>query len=277
MTFSRNLILIRQVCMVLSEALANRRWARMHAPFEHVRAENVFVPHFYEKLEAAFTGLLDNGLTDKRQPLHFSRSIPNFDAYVARIPADQSCPLDIFLCREWHDLLAGLFAVKGLGYVNAELHHHPVHSASGSIHTDLNPGWFVQRSEEQKLVVSDNGICNYRTGKTSQIEVPAIRTIRAVAMLFYLANRKWRDGHGGETGLYASKDADVESPPASVVPHNNSLLAFRCAPNSFHSFLSNKRYARNCIVLWVHASYEDAVSQWGERAIIQWPKGASTQ
>jgi len=264
--------------MILSDALANRRWARLNAPFEHIRAENVFAPHYYSQLEAEFNSILDNGFSEKRQALHFSRSIPNFDAYVARIPTGQSNPLRIFISREWHDVLTELLGVNGLGYVNAELHHHPVRSSSGFIHTDLNPGWFVRRSNDEDLTVSDNSMCNYRTGKTDQREVPVIKTIRAVAMIFYLGNKNWKEGHGGETGLYESKQATVEIPNVFVPPHNNSLLAFRCTPHSYHAFVSNKKHPRNCIVLWVHASYDEAASEWGEQAIAQWPtRGASSR
>ena len=260
--------------MDLSAILKNRRWAAASYPFPHIHAADVYQPSFYQSLEASFQALLSLGLSETPAQGKFSRMFRGYDAYGAKLPAASDDPLRIFVSREWHDLLAGLFNVKVTGDMNAELHHHAVGSSSGRIHSDLNPGWFLGQAEPGSLNLSDNEICSYKFGDVragANNKLP-IQRVRAVAMLYYLANPKWRSRHGGETGLYEFEDSPIDAPAVAIPPLNNHLVAFEVTPHSFHAFLKNKRSPRNAVVLWLHRTYEDAVSQWGERSIAKWSR-----
>jgi hypothetical protein len=257
----------------LSTVLHNRRWILADCPFSHVSCTEIFQPDFYQALENSFHTILSLGLSETPAKDKFSRIFRGYDAYGAKLPAANDDPLRIFVSREWHDMLAGLFNVKVTGDVNAELHHHVVGSSTGRIHNDLNPGWFVGEAEPGSVNLSDNEICSYKFGeRRSGEQRTPVQRVRAVAMLFYLANPKWRSRHGGETGLYEFEDSAVKTPAVAIPPVNNSLIAFEVTPSSFHAFLKNKRSARNAVVLWLHRTYEDAVAQWGERSISKWSR-----
>jgi hypothetical protein len=251
--------------------LKNRRWVAASYPFPYVYAADVFQSSVYRSLEASFQSILDLGLSQTPAKGKFSRMFGKYDAYGAKLPAASDDPFRIFVSREWHDLLAGLFNVKTTGDVNAELHHHAVDSSRGRIHSDFNPGWFVGHAETGSVNLSDNEICSYKFGKLRAGEQkPPVQRVRAVAMLYYLANPKWRPRHGGETGLYEFEDSAVTAPAVAIPPLNNHLVAFEVTPYSFHAFLKNKRSPRNAVVLWLHRAYEDAVAQWGECSIVKW-------
>lgn len=257
----------------LSRVLQKQSWALVEDPFPHIRAANVFTEDIYRSMEVAFleTQQASPGSSEKKRS-GFSRSIPTFDALIGKIPDEVHNPLRLFVSQPWHDLLASLFAVNATGDMNAELHHHPVGSGSGRIHNDLNPGWFPEAQQPGEINLSNNRLCSYKYGTTTDPSVRPVERVRAVAMIFYLANPRWRHGDGGTTGLYRTNSDPVDVPFDAMPPVNNSFVAFACTPFSFHSFISNTRSVRNSVVLWLHSSYNEAVSQWGESVILKWPK-----
>ena len=258
----------------LELALGNRRWIESRHPFPHVRATDVFNDKLYEELADAFLSLLKTESTSNQRGSTFAKTITTYDAYIGRIPRSQNNPLRIFLSRPWHDMLAKLFKVPATGDVNVELHHHQIGSLNGRVHNDLNPGWFTGEAEAGMTNEPGRGRGSYKFGPPAVAEESAHQRVRAVAMIFYLANPVWKAGDGGETGLYRTSSDGVEAPIVAVAPRNNSFVAFECSPFSFHSFLSNSRTERNAVVLWLHRPYREAVSCWGEKAIVHWPKGA---
>lgn len=256
----------------LDVGLYNRRWLRCLYPFLHYRAERVLEPQLYASVEAQFQHFLSLGLYEHRKPQCFSRTSAAFDAYMLDLWPELNGPLQIFLSQAWHDIVAGLFGVTVTGDILCSLHHHAVRSRSGKIHNDFNPAWFAcDKTSPGCVNVAQLDVCNYRTGQAD----PGTRvreTARAIAVIFYLGNQPWKSGDGGETGLYASAQASVESPAAMVPPTNNSLVAFECTPFSFHSFIKNRKYPRNSVILWLHRSIEDALGQWGRHSIAYWPE-----
>jgi 2OG-Fe(II) oxygenase superfamily len=170
--------------------------------------------------------------------------------------------------REWHDLLARIVGVTATGDVSASVHHHDPGGASGWPHNDLNPGWFAEPAAgPDEVRLAAEGDVGYHHG-TRPEGVPARETVRAVSLLFYLANPPWSPGDGGETGLYESVRAD--RPSVAVPPVNNSLVAFECTPFSYHGFISNHRAPRNSVVMWLHRDRGEAVERWGEQSIVSW-------
>jgi hypothetical protein len=243
--------------------LAHRRWVRRTRPFPHVVAQNVFVPQVYTELEAAFNRIL------REHPEAFRRDMAGYDAAGAALDRYRDGPLGLFASRPWHDVLAASAAVACTGDISASLHHHEAGSRSGWPHNDLNPGWFPAGAPPaDRVQVPGDGPVSYHRG-TRPHGVEARETVRAVSVLFYLANPPWQPGDGGETALFASGDRG-RGPAALVPPVNNSLVLFECTPHSWHAFCSNPRTPRNSLVMWLHRPKQDVVTHWGEHSIVRW-------
>jgi len=240
---------------------------RRSAPFPHVLAQEVFAGEVYAALEAAFKTLLAAPLQ-----AHFNvgpfRHRSAYDVYSVGFTPRMTGPLSLFVSRAWHDMLAAVLGMTVTGDINGGLHHHRVGSASGRVHNDLNPGWFLHADDGAGTNVSDER-CDYHSGATQEPELIVQERVRAAAVLFYINNPPWRAGDGGETGLYLS--ASDSEPAASVPPINNTLLLFEVTPYSYHRFLSNRRNERNSIIMWLHRTKPEAVSRWGNK-IVYWPK-----
>jgi len=245
----------------LGDLLDNRRWVRRAEPFAHAVAHDVFVPEFYAELERQFITLM------AEHPEAFHRDMKGYDAAGAVLREGQDGPLGIFVSREWHDLVAAVAGVAATGDVSASLHHHGPGGRSGWPHNDLNPGWFGGQPVDGEIILAGRDGVSYQTGD-HPAGVPARRTVRAVSVLFYLANPVWSSGDGGETGLY--RGLRDRQPVAVVPPINNSLLLFECTPYSFHGFVGNRVSPRNSLVMWVHRDYDEAVARWGEDSIVRW-------
>jgi hypothetical protein len=198
----------------------------------------------------------------------FTRGIPGYDVTAMPLTRENAGPFEIFMSRPWHDLLARMFEVDATGEVNVSLHRHAVGSASGSPHNDLNPGWFVPGDPDGDIVVHSPRCCDYRTG-ASKTGDPTVERMRAVAVIYHLANPKVRT-IGGETGLYRSAGDSVDRPLVMAPPVNNSLIAFECTPFSYHAFLTNRTNVRNCLVMWLHRPKQYVLDHYGEARIVGW-------
>jgi hypothetical protein len=259
----------------LASIINQRRWQYCARPFPHFVAYDVFNRHFYSELDTAFGELLGRGLSEGKESGRFSRSISDYDAYAVTFDYGMLPAFQVFISREWHDMLAQLAAIPATGEVSGGFHHHLPGSRSGEIHNDLNPGWFVDSVDIGQLNLSRSDLCDYNTGAVNGSGVQVHESIRALAVLFYLHNDPWREGDGGETGLYEYRRQSVLEPSKAVPPVNNSLLVFECRPNSFHSFIQNRRAARNSMIMWLHRPKRDVVQRWGEEAIIGWGGSAT--
>jgi hypothetical protein len=238
-------------------------------------AYDVFTPEFYAEIDAAFGGMLGHGLSDGHDPARFSRNIRNYDAYSMNFDGNMPEPFQLFISNEWHDMLAQLARIRATRDVTGGFHHHRLGSRSGEIHNDLNPGWFLDAPDAGGVNLSRNELCDYSTGHVNGHGVQVHESVRAVAVLFYLHNPPWRDGDGGETGLYAHSSQAVDNPTKVMPPVNNSLFMFECRPDSYHSFIQNRNGHRNSIIMWLHRPKPDVIQRWGEDAIIGWGGHAS--
>jgi hypothetical protein len=219
-------------------------------------AEDVFKPEFYRLLAAEFQAIVAR---------YFAK---HPETFTFKMPTTPRSPFALFTSMAWHDLIARLMCIDATGDVDAGLHHHEPDGPGGHIHNDLNPGWFVGAGRDGRVNLSNPQRCSYYHGPRPGVE--ARRTVRAVAMLYYLANPPWSPGDGGETGLYKSRDDGIKNPSAVVPPINNTMLLFECTPYSYHGFIKS-RNQRNSIIMWLHRSDAEVVERWGEEAIITWP------
>jgi hypothetical protein len=246
----------------LVDVIENRRWWRRSDPFPHIVAQNVLQHRVYEMVRTAFRELLgtDGG-----------GYLAGHDIHGRTLTSDYQGPLQLFVSRPWHDLLARLTRVPATGDMNCGLHHHRIGSASGFPHNDLNPGWFLGRPAVDGIRLPEATRCEYTTGQLLSATPHRPReTTRAAAAIFYLDNPPWTPGDGGTTGLYRNASDPPDHPVAIVPPVNNSMLIFECTPFSYHGYIGNHRHPRNSIVLWLHRPREDAVRRWGEAAIVDY-------
>ncbi|WP_437294876.1 2OG-Fe(II) oxygenase [Sorangium sp. So ce426] len=257
--------------------LSGRRLWQRARPFPHIVGEGVLAPDVYRDVEEAFRSELCRGLGEAAAtspPTHrFARTVPGYGAHVKALTRETTGALALFVSRGWHDMIAGLWGIEATGDVDAALHHHPVGSGDGWVHNDLNPGWFVDQPKADGVNLSDSALCNYQHGPADPLGSSSLvprETVRAAALLFYLANDPWSPGDGGETGLYSSLHSPVSRPAAVVPPLNNSLLCFACTPFSCHAFLSNRRSPRNSVILWLHVPRAQAEARHGARSIEPW-------
>jgi 2OG-Fe(II) oxygenase superfamily len=253
----------------LTEALANRQWIRRILPFPHVVATRVFVQDFYCQLEDAFRAVIARGLSEQPSGSRLSRNIPGYDAYSLSLNGPGLEVFGVFQSWAWHGVLAGLFDLNATGHVNAGLHRHRPGSADGWVHNDLNPGWFADTENRDGVVVARHDLCSYTRGTPASPQVHVVQTVRAVAMVYYLANGPWPEDEGG-TGLYKTWDQPVQEPDVVVRPVDNSILIFECTPFSFHSFIGGNVRPRNSVIMWLHRPRTDIVARWGESAIRDW-------
>jgi hypothetical protein len=245
----------------LIEIIANRRWKRRLEPFPHVIATDLFVPAVAEEIDTAVRKVLEE------QPLD---SMVNYDAAGWGFGPDLDWPLRLFVSDEWRRFIARVVGTETSAYVSGAVHHHEISGADGRPHTDLTPVYFADVEPTGGVVQPRSDLVNFKSGRALVDGVRVIRTVRAVSILYYTANPPWRPGDGGETGLYRRRSDPVDRPAASFPPINNSMLAFECTPNSFHSFMSNRVSERNSITMWLHHSDTEAVDRWGERAMDRW-------
>ena len=250
------------------ELLSGRPWIMRDKPFAHYLAADVFTSAFYRELVREYRELLGRGLAETKSTEMFSR-MSGFDAYgfpLQQVPAGSR--LSLFTSRPWHDLLVRMTGVPGSGHVRAGLHHHLPGSAAGGVHNDLNPGYFEKAAVPGEVVVPGQTF-SYHHGLNSakQASPGIVATVRALAVLIYLDNPGWQQGHGGETALYRDPRA---GPVVLVPPKDNSMLIFECTPWSFHQFCSNPAGPRNSVNMWLHRPWPDAVQRWGEGAIVRW-------
>lgn len=258
----------------LKSMLNNVEWERYKYPFPYVYATDVFTPQVYEKLDTQFKTFIANGLSEggsAAQPV-LSRTMKGYDAYGLSLDRDNAGPFSVFLSTEWHDMLNNLFDIKGTGYINCGLHYHLEGSKTGWIHRDLNPVWFYTKGEG-RIRCPNHVLCNYKNGHGPIPDNEKIQVVRGVVMLYYLNNDGWKPGDGGETGFFIENHPRRDWKPyglpslsiRKVPPINNSIVIYECNTKSYHTFLSNVRNTRSCLIMWTHRSMEDA------QEAFRWP------
>ena len=255
----------------LADILLNRRWRRSNEPFPHVIVKDVFVPSVVAAIQTSVRQIKMRGLGSPGDPAKLTRNMSGYDAYGLSLNSETEYPLGLFLSQSWHDLLKGIFSIDATGHINCALHYHAPGSANGWIHNDLNPGWFGSPANDESPAPANPSECSYTHGSLDGAISPAIETVRALAMLYYIDNgSEWLESGGG-TGLFKLADQSIENPDVVVPPVDNTLLAFECTPISYHAFLGPNPRPRTCIIMWLHRPRDTVAARWGLGSICGWP------
>jgi hypothetical protein len=254
--------------LVVADLLAGSRWLRASDPFPYVVAHDVFTGPVHRELTSHYRSVAARGLSETLDSTHFSRSLGgDYDAYGVSLGAMLPGPLELFAAPQWHAFLNALFGVRGTGHMNIGAHRHLRGGRAGCVHNDFNPVYFPADQAGQ-IRLPEPASCAYNDG--SGPPGARIEVVRAVAMLYFLANAGWNPGDGGETGLYDRPDAAPSRPVVRIAPRDNTLLAFECTPSSWHAFMPNPGAERNCIILWTHRTLDDAVARWSAKDLVRW-------
>ena len=237
-------------------------WWFYSKPFPHVVATNVFVPAVQKALEAAYETV------GKIEGLGWAR--PDFSGFTITAFGDRhKAMFPVFLSPEWLQLFARLVGMGVTNDVDGGLHHHTVGSSSGWVHNDNNPGWFEPRNDGE-VNFCDRSRWNYKTGEVLAPGAKPVMRVRAASMIYFLGNGDWKEGDGGETGLYEHAHQPVLQPSKRIPPIDNSLLLFACSPYSWHAFLSNIRKPRRTVILFLHQEAAAFEARWGRNSLVRW-------
>jgi len=235
-------------------------WVRHREPFHHIRAEDVFEPDTYNRLTAEFQEVLKNTRDGRTQALVFRPPSNNYDAMICGLDARGAARFYPLFEQSWLEHLASLDGLGDPRVVDAALHHVPRGSRSGYIHTDFCSAWFDRSNENDTPRFPVRTLTDYFSGFPRSPEARPVEYIRVLTMIYYLANDGWKNGDGGETGLFSSVSGKGQR--ALCPPKNNSLLVFECSPHSFHALQGNAGRDRNSVILWLHSEVARVQERW---------------
>lgn len=221
--------------------------AVVQAPFPHIVWDDVLLPEKYAIIEELFRTTLARGTSrNVHDGSIFHAFDMDYDGYKfgPRPPSDESHPLYLFFSVRWNLLFSKVFNQLTTLETSLAFHHHPVGDRTGFIHNDFADKYFDPSSRLKNLVIPHD-VKKPEGNAAGNLVVEK----RIIAILYYLANPPWKEGDGGETGLYDSYSA--AGPIIRPALRNNRLVAFHISNRSLHAFQSN-RLPRNSIVQWFH-------------------------
>ncbi len=233
-------------------------------PFRHIVVDDFFTNEAYQDLCRVFNAQLKKGLSETRSRDLFMRSPSGYDAYLFTPDPRGDYPLSVFNSLPWIFSFSSLFDISPSMETKLEFHCHSPGSDDGWAHNDYNLCSF----REEKL---SNGVnpwyhqCVY-TDDVHGKQSGTLKRMRSVAILYFL-NNSWKDGDGGEVGLYVNKQVVKK-----VAPINNRLLAFEISPTSFHGFLKNHAHERNSIIQWLHQDPQMMFKKFNVYEPTRWPR-----
>ncbi len=240
------------------------QWQEYALPFRHFSASNVFDSETYKQLSHQFTLILEMTAGKREGAYKMRPAQGSNDGLILGLTEKLATAFSPLFTEAWLRSLAELAGLKFLPRIEGALHSNPQGSRTGWIHTDCCSAWFDEsNSKAEELMLPPRRRCNYFTGKAKAPDAKPTEYIRAATMIFYLCNDGWESGDGGETGIYSADHETEDTMVKLIPPINNSLFLFECSPHSYHRFITNPGRTRNSIILWLHASVEDAVARWG--------------
>ncbi|SFG39718.1 2OG-Fe(II) oxygenase superfamily protein [Duganella sp. CF458] len=240
-------------------------WSEWQQPYRHFRANHVLDAESYAALCAQFSRILDTTAGKREGKYKMRPAMGNNDGWLLGLTDDLAASFAPLFTEAWLRSLAELLELKFLPRIEGALHSNPQGSRTGWIHTDCCSAWFDEsNSTPERLMLPPRGRCSYFTGKAKARDAQPVEYVRAATMIFYLCNDGWQQGDGGETGIYNLGFEGKDTVETLIPPLNNSLFLFECSPHSFHRFVTNPGRTRNSIILWLHASVEDAEARWGK-------------
>ena len=227
--------------------IMNRHFLVEKEPIPHIIVDNFFTENVYKELVSYFTQCLDRGLveemdSDSFHPFLNLKGAFAYDGYVHSLRYGENKVPDILFSVEWNLLFSKIFNQQTDWCTQTAFHYHPSNNRTGFIHNDYASKKFMSSN---KL---PNGVIAGEVATYKKDDSRIYTSTRIISLLYYLNNDSWKEGDGGETGLYLTKEG---SPVKLIEPVNNRLFAFQISPRSFHAFQKNLK-PRSSIVQWFH-------------------------
>ena len=241
-------------------------------PFPHKHLTEFLKLDFYNDVCQFFNKVLARGVEPASSPYDpnkFKRFTYGYDAAYWQAPPEIGYPINEFYSPQWIEYFSGLFGVPLSSDISITFHHQSQDSKPFSAHNDYCLVGMPKRESHDKTVRQ------YYFGSQSKEYSPYfIKSVeeahdlnldvqmRSVVGIFYINNPPWREGNGGETGLYDCYDSyTLNVPTKKCPPISNSMLTFETTPGSFHTYLPNKATVRNTLLFWLHSPYEQKVAR----------------
>lgn len=268
---SRIFIALNKRNKALEESISLAQYVQPHAfqvqveaePFNYIVIDNFFKPEFVESLTQYYNKIFSNGLGHKPQtPNKFSpfEEKINYDGFVFSPEPTTSEPLHLFFSLQWNMFFSNLFDKPTTFGTSFALHYHPYGDRTGWVHNDYATYIFPHKLILPNGVTATKGDEGEIKLTETEKKVANVKQKRTIAIIYYFNNPEWKQGDGGETGLYASKDE--KTLVKKIAPINNRLFAFDISPNSFHAFQQNFK-ERNTIIQWFHADLDWCEKEYG--------------
>jgi len=241
-------------------------WTTYHTPFRHYQATNVFNDEDYHRLSSNYRDLLNKSAnSDDDYRYKFRKSKLDYDATMIQIDGDLAPLFRPFFEEEFIRSLADFLELPYFPQIRCGLHSSLKGSRDGWLHTDHCSGWFDDNTVTKSGVIFQaNCGCEYFRGKKRSDTAKPAEYVRVATLIYYMCNDGWKEGDGGETGLFDNMEPHAVTHSKFIKPVNNSLLLFACTPQSYHRFIANPGITRNSLLLGLHTSYDYAETIWGD-------------
>lgn len=213
-------------------------------PYPYIVIDNAFTQEFYASFCEYHASLLKRGLSEtptgsRYYPFTYVTGyLEKYGGYFYPPKLQEHPALDFFFSHTWREYIENLCETKVNLFISTTLHLHTANNPTGWVHTDNQEVFFDTGDALSNGMISQSNNRNYFSHATK----------RSIAVLFYHNNDTWKEGDGGETGIFNNPK---ENPTVKVSPVSNRLLIFPIHNKSYHAFLSNN-VNRNALVQWFH-------------------------
>lgn len=214
-------------------------------PFEYIVIDDFFTKETYEGIARYVESVKNRGYSEKPSANKFypfkyvTGYLEKYGGYFYPPKYKEDPFSDIFFSVSWNIFIEKMIGRFTNECVSTTLHIHTNGNSSGWVHTDNQEIFFNEADRISNGMVLQS---NYQKNFT-------LKVARSVAVLYYCCNDGWREGDGGETGIFKSPE-DLE-PYKKIEPINNRLLIMKISPKSYHAFMGNKT-TRHAFVQWFH-------------------------
>ncbi|MFA5132147.1 MAG: 2OG-Fe(II) oxygenase [Candidatus Paceibacterota bacterium] len=223
-------------------------------PFEYVVIDNFFSEEIYEGLCAYVHNVKKRGFSESPSTTKFypfkyvTGYLEKYGGYFYPPRHNENKFMDIFFSVRWNLFIEKLMGQNTNEFISTTVHLHTEGNKNGWVHNDYQKVFFNRKDTLSNGMVTQSNTEDEFTDEA----------FRSIAVLYYFDNDTWKDGDGGETGIFSSPSSGLF---AKVAPKNNRLLVMKISPKSFHAFMGNKT-DRNAIVQWFHVDTEEALKEY---------------
>lgn len=219
-------------------------------PFNHFIIEEIFDAGTASGLSSTFNELIVAGRRVGKVG-EVGELIYDAINFTPRLEHVTSTPISKLVSLELKEFVAELLDIRFDENLMIGMHRHLPPSKSGWSHTDFAVVSFpnIAPNYAGQRIYFDGCGCTYSDDSRDR-QPKSIKTARAVACLYYSANRPWKPGMGGETGIYMTDGTTLVS---AIPPKNNLLFVFEISPLSYRAYLGSQSMQRSSYIWWYHA------------------------